>query len=217
MLRFYDRCKQHIITILRYLYRLWEICFQLYYRITRRMYPTLTPYENKKDKLGRRRHVYQIYIAIIFLLIVLVFFLINFIGSQLLLDKSEISEIENIYDSVKEKIVLNIHKYSIHHIYIDIGCFNGETIEHFIHFIPNSTFYDIITFEPDPDNYQLCKKRLRQKKYQHLNIIIIPKVVWIRDEKVYFRAERGRESRIDVNQTGKNQINDIKDFIFLFR
>ncbi|CAF5060898.1 unnamed protein product, partial [Rotaria sp. Silwood1] len=43
-------------------------------------------------------------------------------------------------------------------------------------------FYDIITFEPDPINYQLCKQRLKEKKYMNINIIILQKIVWIRDE-----------------------------------
>jgi FkbM family methyltransferase len=89
------------------------------------------------------------------------------------------------------------------YIYIDIGCFDGETIEHFIYFNPNSSFYDIITFEPDPNNYQLCKQRLTQPKYSNLNIIFIQKVVWIRDEKVFFRINHGRKSRINLNVTGK--------------
>ncbi|CAF3801315.1 unnamed protein product [Rotaria sordida] len=113
--------------------------------------------------------------------------------------KSRSSKINNIFDLHNEIILSNRNESSIHHIYIDIGCFNGETIEHFLHFIPNSTFYDIITFEPDPVNYQLCKQRLTDKKYMNINIIILQKVVWIRDEKIYFQTEHGRLSRINKN------------------
>jgi hypothetical protein len=114
-------------------------------------------------------------------------------------------EIFDVYKSTyvlsNESLILNIHNHLIHRIYIDIGCFNGETIEHFIHFTPDSSLYDIITFEPDQDNYQLCKQRLTQKKYRNYNIIIIPKVVWIRNEKVFYRTDCGQRCRIDSNQT----------------
>ncbi|UJR13677.1 hypothetical protein I4U23_000689 [Adineta vaga] len=90
---------------------------------------------------------------------------------------------------------------AMRHIYIDIGCFNGETIEYFLHFITDSDTYEIYTFEPDPDNYRLCQKRLSDKKYAQHNINIIQKVAWIRNEKVYYRTERGRQSRISLNMT----------------
>jgi FkbM family methyltransferase len=118
----------------------------------------------------------------------------NLTMSSLLTEKSIISEVITLSNSQNS---------SIHYIYIDIGCFNGETIEHFIHFMPNSSIYDIITFEPDPHNYKLCKQRLTQKKYTNINITILQKVVWIRDEKVFFRTNRGRYSRITTNKTGK--------------
>ncbi|CAF1218692.1 unnamed protein product [Rotaria magnacalcarata] len=92
------------------------------------------------------------------------------------------------------------------HIYIDIGCFDGETIEHFIYFTPNSILYDIITFEPDPINYQLCKKKLKQKQFENYSITIIPKVVWLRNEKVPFLINHGENSRIKLTEIDKQNV-----------
>jgi hypothetical protein len=195
MLRFCDRSKRQDNIIFRCIHFLWKISCQAYYQITGRAYPTSNLHLNKKEKLQQRPYVKQMSIAIIFVLIISIFYIINFAFSF----ESTTSATTISYKTKTETMV----EYSIRHIYIDIGCFNGETIEHFIHFIPNSAMYDIYTFEPDPDNYRLCKNRLLQKKYAHLSITILQKVVWIRDEIVYFRAEGGRQSRISLNVTGK--------------
>jgi hypothetical protein len=102
-----------------------------------------------------------------------------------------------------EPIVLKAHNDSIHYIYIDIGCFDGESIEHFLWFVDNSSIYTIITFEPDPDNYRLCEQTLRQEKYSHMNIVISRRAVWIRDEEILFRAGQGSKSRIETEPTSE--------------
>ncbi|CAF1175018.1 unnamed protein product [Rotaria sordida] len=135
----------------------------------------------------------------------MIFFIISLFKSLSISDYSNI--LDNDDDDDNETVILKNYNHSIHHIYIDIGCFNGETVEHFIHFTPNSLLYDIITFEPDPINYRLCKKQLKQKKYQNYNIIIIRKAVWIHDEKVPFQINRGQRSRIDLNKTSKYLLN----------
>jgi len=127
----------------------------------------------------------------------------NLTISSFLTEKSTIDEVAINHALETDTLVSNGQNSSTHFIYIDIGCFNGETIEHFLHFIPNSRVYDIITFEPDPYNYELCKQRLIQKKYADINITILQKVVWIRDEKVFFRTDRGRYSRITTHKAGK--------------
>ncbi|CAF3667648.1 unnamed protein product [Rotaria sp. Silwood1] len=142
--------------------------------------------------------------TIILSTVALVIFILTLFIYLILSEESRSSETNDIFNSHNEIILRNRNNYSIHHIYIDIGCFNGETIEHFIHFIPNSTFYDIITFEPDPINYQLCKQRLKEKKYMNINIIILQKIVWIRDEQIYFQTEQGRLSRINMNANALN-------------
>jgi hypothetical protein len=153
-----------------------------------------------------RRYYYRYPICLI--CIFLIFSIIISIKLFSTTKYSDPLEIYSVYRSTSfltdRDIILNIYNQSIHHIYIDIGCYNGETIEHFIHFNPDSLIYDIITFEPDPVNYHLCKHRLTQSKYRNYNIIIIPKVVWIRNEKVFYQINFGQTSRIDLSETSKS-------------
>jgi predicted RNA-binding Zn-ribbon protein involved in translation (DUF1610 family) len=157
----------------------------------------LNTHVNKKGKNRQGRYFCHMCIVII-LVVVMMNLMIPFYLSE----KTTVSEKSEIIPET-EIILFNCPNCSNYHIYIDIGCFNGETIEHFLHFIPNSTFYNIIIFEPDPQNYKLCQRRLRQKKYANIHITILQKVVWIRDEKVFFHTNRGRSSRIHLNAPGK--------------
>ncbi len=164
------------------------------------MYPMLNLYMKKKPQY------YQICLICTFLVLsILIFSIRNLINYFSTRTYSETLQIYNVYKSAylssDNEIALNLHNHTIHYIYIDIGCFNGETIEHFIYFNLNSINYDIITFEPDPINYQLCKQRLTQEKYRNYNIIIIPKVVWIRNEKISYHIDLGQRSRIDLSKT----------------
>ncbi len=180
-----------------------EINLKLFDQIKTRIYLTLNLYMNKKNKYRRRYYHYRICLPCIFIFIFLLIS-INLFSTTKYLDTLDIYSVYNSSVLLSDDdIVLNIYNQSIYHIYIDIGCFNGETIEHFIHFNPNSLIYNIITFEPDPINYQICKNRLTQIKYQNYNIIIIPKVVWIRNEKVFYKTDRGQRSRIDLGKTNK--------------
>jgi len=174
----------------------------LYYQVTSQMLSTLNTRINKKDRRNRRFYC-QICIVISLINIVLTIFIVNLIISIGLPGKSTASEVKTIYTPETDLILSDVQDPATRYIYIDIGCFNGETVEHFLHFTPNSNIYEIITFEPDPQNYQLCKQRLIQTKYKNINITILQKVVWIRDEKVFFRTNRGKHSRITSNKTGK--------------
>ncbi|CAF3042456.1 unnamed protein product [Rotaria sp. Silwood2] len=158
-----------------------------------------------KEQFRQRHYIHHISTTIILTIFASILFIITLFMYLFLSGKSRSSITNDTVHADDEIILRNRNEYSIHHIYIDIGCFNGETIEHFLHFIPDSIFYDIITFEPDPDNYQLCKQRLREKKYMNINIIILQKVVWIRDEKIYFQTKQGRQSRINMNANVLNR------------
>ncbi|CAF1152616.1 unnamed protein product [Adineta steineri] len=181
--------------------KLGTIIIELYYYITGQTISTLNSHQTEEEIRQRRRDVKQIYIAITTFVIIIIFFVIIFIFLLFISDDSIISKINTYYTGRTGEIDRNSPFYHHRRIYIDIGCFNGETIEYFIHFTMNSAFYEIYTFEPDPDNYRLCKQRLSQRKYRNFNIKIIQKVAWIRDERVYFRTERGRQSRISLNVT----------------
>ena len=117
-------------------------------------------------------------------------------------DRQENSDSKLKFLLTNETMILNISNHSTS-VYIDIGCFDGETVEHFIHFTSNSKLYDIITFEPDPANYKLCRERLKQDKYRNYSIIIIRKAVWIRNEKVSFTVNQGNRGRIEQYNVSK--------------
>jgi FkbM family methyltransferase len=156
--------------------------------------------------LRRRYHISSIFRVIASLLLSTI--LCALFLSKLSIEKYHRLEIYDVHHSrsylADEPIPINIHNHSNHLIYIDVGCFNGDTIEYFIHFNSLSYLYDIITFEPDPHNYELCRQRLSQEKYRSFNIIIIPKIVWIRNEKVAFRIHQGHRSRIQFNDSNGN-------------
>ncbi|CAF2768413.1 unnamed protein product [Rotaria sp. Silwood2] len=112
-----------------------------------------------KEQFRQRHYIHHISTTIILTIFASILFIITLFMYLFLSGKSRSSITNDTVHADDEIILRNRNEYSIHHIYIDIGCFNGETIEHFLHFIPDSIFYDIITFEPDPDNYQLFLNR----------------------------------------------------------
>ena len=163
----------------------------------------------KRRKLQRRHRFSLLSCAIILLVLISTGFLstlrlLSSISTQQLDILDEYNAYKSAFSLDPRSWRLNVHQHAVHHIYVDVGCSNGETIEHFIHFHPNSSLYDIITFEPDPYNYQLCKQVLAKEKYKDFNIIIIPRVAWVRNEKVFFTTNRGQQSRITANTLGRS-------------
>ena len=168
------------------------------------------PQTEKKSKVSRQR----CWIITVFILVVFMFFFVILLGFISLPQSVEVSPEEPSVAPVHQQPVAILPSFRF--IYIDIGCYNGETVEHFIHFNPNSSFYDIITFEPDPENFLLCEKALRQPKYAKLSIEIIPKAVWVRDEKVSFQFGQGTRSRINTNISGSSLLFFRLTFLFYF-
>ncbi|CAF0846441.1 unnamed protein product [Adineta steineri] len=85
--------------------------------------------------------------------------------------------------------------------YIDLGCFDGRDIDHFLHFHKNEALslgnLYIITFEPDPINYPVCKSK--QTLPKSVNRTVYNAAVWIKNGKVRYATERGQKSRVDKN------------------
>lgn len=155
----------------------------------------------------RRRFSSQLKMLLSLILLISLLLIVTINAFEFLPDRLGAIDTNHLYDFADDAIVLNPKQHPHQYVYIDVGCFKGETVEHFIHFNNESALYDIITFEPDPDNYRLCRRALKQKKYAHLNIIILHKVAWIRDGTVSFQTERGSESRINLNGTGRCSLN----------
>lgn len=164
----------------------------------------------KRWKVQRRHHFSLLSCAFI-LAVLIVAGLVSFrlallpsLSNEQLAALKEYNAYKSAFSLDPRSWKLNVHQHAVHHIYVDVGCSNGETIEHFIHFHPNSFLYDIITFEPDPYNYLLCKRVLTKEKYKDFNIIIIPRVAWLRNEKVSFTTNRGHQSRIAMNTSRRS-------------
>lgn len=85
--------------------------------------------------------------------------------------------------------------------YLDLGCFDGRDIDHFIHFhgedIAKNGTLNIIAFEPDPINFSAC--RSTQRKHPSVPITIYDTAVWTEAGKVRYATEKGQKSKIDPN------------------
>ena len=85
--------------------------------------------------------------------------------------------------------------------YIDLGCFDGRDIDHFVHFHYNEISHygplNIIAFEPDPINLSACK--ISQQKHSNLNMIVHDAAVWLEDGKTRYAIEKGQRSKIDAD------------------
>jgi hypothetical protein len=171
----------------------------------------LNLHSKKKNSYQQYYQIYLLCILLVFIILILsIINLIDYFSTRTYFETLQIYNVhKSTYLSSDKEIVFHLHNHTIHYIYIDIGCFNGETIEHFIYFNPDSINYDIITFEPDPINYQLCKNRLTQDKYQNYHIFIIPKIVWIRNEKLSYYIDHGQRSRIDLSKTSLIKLDAI--------
>ena len=94
-----------------------------------------------------------------------------------------------------------VHNKSRRYFYLDLGCFDGRDIDHFIHFhaedIAKNGTLNIIAFEPDPINFSAC--RSRQRKHTTIPITIYDTAVWTSSGKVRYATEKGQKSKIDPN------------------
>jgi FkbM family methyltransferase len=85
-------------------------------------------------------------------------------------------------------------------IYIDAGCYDGQTIIDFIKYCPD---YDhIYGLEPDPTNFVLTKEKITSKDTR--GVTLINKGVWSSEKQLHL-AQSG--SRSMINETGEITIN----------
>lgn len=74
-------------------------------------------------------------------------------------------------ETPKEEACKNILKLSDHEIYMDLGAFNGDTVEEFIHNV--SSYKKIYAAEPDIKNFLKLEKNTQQlEKIERLNVCI---------------------------------------------
>jgi len=90
-------------------------------------------------------------------------------------------------------------------IYIDGGCYDGDSSLDFIEWAGKENIKKIYAFEPDPDNYIECKKNLNEKC--EVDCEVLQYGLWSEKGTVSFVTELGASSHFDNN--GENKINVI--------
>jgi len=83
-------------------------------------------------------------------------------------------------------------QFSEHEVFIDGGCYNGETALEFIRRM-NGRYDFIYSFEPVTEYFEIAKSNL----VPHKNIEIINKGLWSKADKLFFHVE-GEGSRIST-------------------
>lgn len=77
-------------------------------------------------------------------------------------------------------------------VFVQAGCYIGDTVEDFIRFRRNNPRDIIYTFEGDTVNYEIAKKNL--KKYP--NVCLSKLGLWDKEDVLYFSDGRGPRSRV---------------------
>ena len=77
-------------------------------------------------------------------------------------------------------------------VFVQAGCFIGDTVEEFIKFRGNNPNDVIYTFEGDPINYEISKRNL--EKYS--NVYVSKLGLWDKDDILFFSSGRGPRSRV---------------------
>lgn len=85
-------------------------------------------------------------------------------------------------------------------VFVDVGCFDGETVRNFIKWSGNQ-YKEIISFEPDNICYPKCKEVLKDIQ----NYTIINKGLWNKETTLYFNASG--DSRSNVSDEGNIEIH----------
>ena len=106
-------------------------------------------------------------------------------------------------DQYFEKEIMQL---SNQEVFVDGGCYTGDTIEEFLKRV-NRQYKYIYGFEPDETNYNMAKRNLTE--YQ--NIEIISKGLWNRSERVCFNSASS-SSRIDDGVTDSIELTSLDSY-----
>lgn len=77
-------------------------------------------------------------------------------------------------------------------VFVQAGCYIGDTVEAFIQFRNNNVHDTIYTFECDDENYEISKKNLQQ----YSNVHMCKVGLWDKEEMHYFMSENNARSRM---------------------
>lgn len=86
-------------------------------------------------------------------------------------------------------------------VFVDGGCYDGRTIRQFIQWC-NGKYEKVYSFEPDPNNYVLAKKRLEEEGLW--DVELINKGLWNESTELNF-IDNGTQGAM-ISQEGQNTI-----------
>lgn len=78
-------------------------------------------------------------------------------------------------------------------VYLDLGAYNGDTIEEFLE-LTNNNYHKIIALEPDTKNFKKLKKNVETKEL--INTTLINKGIWDKETTLFFSNSGGRQSTL---------------------
>ncbi len=93
--------------------------------------------------------------------------------------------------SPKSEVYKNILHVTSNEIYVDLGAYNGDTIEELLAYT-RGKYIRIYAVEPDKKNYKKLAKSLEGKEY----VYPYQAVAWCKDTQVPFSTKAGRQSTV---------------------
>lgn len=94
----------------------------------------------------------------------------------------------------KSEIYRKIVKPGLNELYVDLGAYNGDTIEEFLDYT-RGRYLGIYALEPDKKNYKKLCKNINGLKH----IFAYNCAVWCKDTELPFATKAGRQSSVSAN------------------
>lgn len=108
--------------------------------------------------------------------------------------------------SSRDELFYNIIKPTKYESYADIGAYNGDTIEEFLHYT-SGEYKNIIAVEPDLKNYKKMLTRVIEAKNLTVNSLNVG--IWHEDTTLTFSAKSGRNSRLTEDGEIKVEVKSL--------
>ncbi|MDR0516773.1 MAG: FkbM family methyltransferase [Fibromonadaceae bacterium] len=105
---------------------------------------------------------------------------------------------------------LDFINFSDNEIYVDVGCFDGYTIEKFIQFC-GGKYKKIYGMEPDPINFDITKKCITNKGFE--NVALIAKGAWSKEDILSFSNNASGSSKISSEGVIKVPVTSIDEMV----
>lgn len=117
------------------------------------------------------------------------------------------------YDEIFVREIYRFQTANPQPLVIDCGANIGLSILYFKKIFPAAP---IIGFEPDPHNFELLQRNLRQNPSLNTDITLIKKALWINNNGITFQAEGTEGSKIDEGSaSGSTRVEtqDLREFL----